>query len=1113
MVWIGIGQGRKIMSARDIINAAAASSAAATYVEDVFSTDTYTGNGLSVGYKDIVNNIPLNSSSAWWGAKWVGPTGGAFGTRVTADPSGNVYVCGSVVDTFGRSFIAKYNSSGTLQWQRIVSESSSFGYAQGITSDSSGNVYITGHATDTLQHAYVIKYNTSGTLQWHRKLQNGSTRGRGIAVDSSGNVYVTGSFQPDSSRVFTAKYNSSGTLQWQRQLTPIGSEYSGYGVDIAADSSGNVYVTAQIDQVHTFATILVLKYNTSGTLQWHRKAYQNSSFAGGIAVDSSGNVYIGGVIAEYSGSYPNNITSGYIIKYNTSGTLQWQRKLRITGGSTPGGGNISGISVDSSGNSYVAGNCGDTNGGVNVLGLVAKYNTSGTLQWQRHFRHGNGVGQNGGYPNGIYADSSNVYVTGTCDGSNNAGFVIKISQDGNTSGTVNGGTLSVGIATESAGTATDFAGTTTDTAGSATESAGTATDAVGTAISTTQVINAVDGGGLVWMKARTNTGSPINHALYDSVRGTTKELSSNLTSSEAQVTNGLTAFGANGFTIGAAQNINSTAQYVAWTFRKQPKFFDIVTYTGNGASARSIPHSLKSVPGFIIVKRLIVGGGDEYPGWMTRHIYSDSKLNLNDPYSTSVIGSYPDGFVGPPSSSSTFEVYSSNTFDVVNVNENGVAYVAYLFAHNAGGFGISGTDNVISCGSYTGTSGTGTDITLGYEPQWLMIKSTNTTGDWKIYDNMRGMVVPTLGTPQTPRLRANHDGVENIEANSPAATATGFTRGGNNNEGVNYIYIAIRRGPMRTPTTGTSVFAVTKQEPSSLPSGVFTTNFPVDSQWNASLGNPGSQSWYGGVAVLDRLRGVSTTNTATYSNTLITYDTAAESVSQGCATQNWNNTGYNVYAIGSGNFVSWNFRRAPGFMDVVCYTGTGNIVAQSHNLGATPELVIVKKRTAPGYGEDWYVRAPTCVANGDFLLLNSGAAQALGGAKITSLTSTTFTVQNETAQNTDTYVAYLFATCPGVSKVGSYTGNGSSQTINCGFTTGARFVLIKRTNSTGDWYVWDTARGIVSANDPHLSLNSIAAEVTTNDSVDPDNTGFIVNQVSATNVNVTSATYIYLAIA
>jgi hypothetical protein len=98
--------------------------------------------------------------------------------------------------------------------------------------------------------------------------------------------------------------------------------------------------------------------------------------------------------------------------------------------------------------------------------------------------------------------------------------------------------------------------------------------------------------------------------------------------------------------------------------------------------------------------------------------------------------------------------------------------------------------------------------------------------------------------------------------------------------------------------------------------------------------------------------------------------------------------------------------------------------------------------------------------------------------------------------------------------VGSYTGNGSTQTIDCGFSSGARFVLIKRTDSSGDWYIWDTERGIVAANDPHLALNRTdIAEVTTDDSIDPVSSGFAVNQVSATNINVSSASYIFYAIA
>lgn len=97
--------------------------------------------------------------------------------------------------------------------------------------------------------------------------------------------------------------------------------------------------------------------------------------------------------------------------------------------------------------------------------------------------------------------------------------------------------------------------------------------------------------------------------------------------------------------------------------------------------------------------------------------------------------------------------------------------------------------------------------------------------------------------------------------------------------------------------------------------------------------------------------------------------------------------------------------------------------------------------------------------------------------------------------------------------MGKYTGNGGIQVINCGFSTGARFILIKRTDAVGDWYMWDTARGIVAANDPHVCLNTEAFEVTTNDSVDPDPTGFAVNQVVGTNINVTAATYIFLAFA
>jgi len=142
-----------------------------------------------------------------------------------------------------------------------------------------------------------------------------------------------------------------------------------------------------------------------------------------------------------------------------------------------------------------------------------------------------------------------------------------------------------------------------------------------------------------------------------------------------------------------------------------------------------------------------------------------------------------------------------------------------------------------------------------------------------------------------------------------------------------------------------------------------------------------------------------------------------------------------------------------------------------------------------------------------------------GGPFSAAPTATLFTPQTgggsfvDANASGDTYVAYLFATCSGVSKVGTYTGTGALQTVNCGFTGGARFVLIKRTDSTGDWWTYDSARGISSGNDPYLFLNSTAAEVTSTNYVDTDSTGFKVTAAAPAGLNASGGTYIFLAIA
>jgi hypothetical protein len=354
-------------------------------------------------------------------------------------------------------------------------------------------------------------------------------------------------------------------------------------------------------------------------------------------------------------------------------------------------------------------------------------------------------------------------------------------------------------------------------------------------------------------------------------------------------------------------------------------------------------------------------------------------------------------------------------------------------------------------------------------------------------------------------LSPNTSGAEASGA-AIAPTSTGLAITGLSTSGSTYVYIAIRRGPMKVPTSGTSVFSPV-YVPTVVTGTKSTTGFPVDLQiLSYTTGTTENQTF------VDRLRGISTTATES-GRLLISSSTAAEATTP-AETRFWDNTGFQQQSYFSGgSAVYWNFRRAPSFFDEVCYTGDGSARTVTHNLGVVPELMIVKER---GGTSQWYVYASP-LGNTKALWLNITGQERIGDGywNDTTPTSSVFSLGGVGAVNTsgDTYVNYLFSTCAGVSKVFTYTGNGSSQTINCGFTGGARFVLIKRTDDSGDWYVWDTARGMVAGNDPHLSLNSTAAEVTTDDSVDTDSTGFIVNQLSATNVNVTSATYIGIAIA
>ena len=599
-------------------------------------------------------------------------------------------------------------------------------------------------------------------------------------------------------------------------------------------------------------------------------------------------------------------------------------------------------------------------------------------------------------------------------------------------------------------------------------------------------------GGLVWIKPR-DIGT--SHTLVDSERGSSNVIYSNL--DVAQETKAVvTGFNSDGF--GVSSNVSgyhlltnySDSNYVSWTFRKAPGFFDVVTYTGNGTAGRTVSHSLGSVPGAIWVKEL--GVGDSW-GCYHRSTGNTKATYLNS-NGTPTTGGTPWNNTTP--TSTEFTVGSDNQF-----NGSGRSYVAYIFAHDDQSFGTNSDEAIIKCDSYTGTGSESTEIDLGFQPQWLLIKNISTSStDWMLVDMMRGLPVGE----DSAILKPNRNYTESSNRRVASLTPTGFKLGQSttdvNGNGNNYIYIAIRR-PHKPPSAGTDVFTADAE---GLNAQAGQKTFHADHYVDLVLHRQKNSS-ASGFQWFDRLRGGG--------RILKSNNTNAE-LSQSSVQFFDIQDGVKANASG-GNFSSYlglMFKRAPGFFDIVAYTGNGANRSISHNLTVPPELLIVKSRTNT---HDWFVYAKP-VGNNKQLSLNLSDASASSSRwQSTHPTSTQFYINLNSQSNGSgsNYIAYLFASVNGISKIGTYSGSSSAVTVDCGFSSGPRFIMIKATNRSEPWYVFDSARGIVSGNDPHLQLNTTSTENTGDDVIDPTSSGFTVNTGYGSGFNESGNTYLFFAIA
>jgi len=373
------------------------------------------------------------------------------GKGVSVDSAGNIYVTGSTRSEFdGQTntgsmdiFLTKYNSSGTKQWSRLWG-SDDDDYGSGVSVDSAGNIYVAGNTEGEFDGKInaggtdfcLTKYNSAGTKQWTRIWGSiANDYGNNVTVDSAGNIYVVGSTHGEFDGQINAgeydlcltKFNSSCTKQWTRIW---GSTDFDSGRGVSVDSAGNVYVAGSTSSEFDGQTnagkddLCLTKYNSVGTKQWTRIWGSTANdYGNNVTVDSAGNIYVSGhTYGEFDGQTNVNMKTAdlCLTKYNSAGTKQWTRIRGSTG-------NDSGrdVSVDSAGYIYVAGETrGEFDGQVNVGGYdlcLIKYNSVGSNQWTRIWGSTSHE-----YGRGVSVDRAGNccvvgYTEGEFDGQTNAG--------------------------------------------------------------------------------------------------------------------------------------------------------------------------------------------------------------------------------------------------------------------------------------------------------------------------------------------------------------------------------------------------------------------------------------------------------------------------------------------------------------------------------------------------------------------------------------------------------------------------------------------------------------------------------------------------------------------
>ena len=623
---------------------------------------------------------------------------------------------------------------------------------------------------------------------------------------------------------------------------------------------------------------------------------------------------------------------------------------------------------------------------------------------------------------------------------------------------------------------------------------------------------------LIWFKSRNQGYDPD---IYDSSRGTNNYLRTSSTITQYAASDQITSTSSTGFTLGTGNAINqNTTTYVAWCFKasggttstgsgtggvtnittqvNSSLGFSMIKFTEGTGTSSTVNHGLGSTPELVLSKR--ISGNSQ--GWFTHHssLSGSQYLFLNTGDAVATSSSVWNG-TAPDSTKITLGPWQTETDDY-----GAQGRIIYAFKS------VTGFSKI---GTYTGNGSTnGPIVETGFKPAFLMYKAKDAATAWVIVDNERGRT----GNPRNEYIFANTGGNAGANYDLVNFYSNGFqivdSATTSNASGGTFIYIAFAANPDTTTPTLADSFNAQLYTGNGGTQSITGVGFKPDLVWVKARNVTYDH------ALTDSIRGVThpiyLTNGAQLTNsTFITsFDSDGFSIGNNAVVNNNTNT-YVAWSWKAGNLPSINTdgsttaivnaNVAAGFSIVHLPSHAGSYTV-GHGLSGVPDLIITRVYDGTS---NWLVYNSVNGAR-NYMLLNTDAANtaATAGYEYDAVTSTTFT--NLISASTLSYIHYCFKSISGFSKIGSYTGSGSSGNAqNIGFQPD--FVMIKST-AQYNWNIYDSKRPSGSITGRYMLIaNSNGSEITSSVvHIDLTSTGFsFPNGYDGTNKS--SQDYIYMA--